>query len=93
MSGFNHQISPAPGLSIRQPAPVEPLEDAGAIMARFPQGCQLNITVVFPGEYRIGYKYLGFLYIPGIGSYYPLTEALELCWQVFQTNQAKGDHG
>lgn len=54
------------------------------IIARFPQGVTLQVEVAFPEEYRIGWKRQGKVYRPGAGSYYPLEQALELAWEVFE---------
>lgn len=91
MGEFEHSVSPCPGLTKRGTSD-QAAGQAADLMANFPQGCHLNITVVFPGEYRIGYKYLGLVYVPGLGSYYPLEEALGKCWAAFQANRAKGVH-
>jgi hypothetical protein len=56
---------------------------AADLIAQFPQGVHLEITVVFPGEYRIGYRYQNVHYLPGTPSYYPLEEALQRCLDAF----------
>lgn len=55
-----------------------------SIIAQFPQGAHLEIAVVFPGEYRIGYRYQDVHYLPGTPSYYPLEEALQKCLDAFR---------
>lgn len=53
-------------------------------LALFPPGVRLEITVVFPGEYRIGYRYANIHYLPGTPSYYPFEEALQKCYEAFR---------
>jgi hypothetical protein len=54
------------------------------MLDKFPKGTILNIVVVFPGEYRIGWEYDGKVYVPGIGSYYDFETAIRKAWGVFQ---------
>lgn len=49
----------------------------------FPKGVRLNIEVVFPGEYRIGYEYQGVTLCPGVPKYYPFHIAIWRCWGHF----------
>lgn len=52
-------------------------------MYKFPQGTKLTIEVVFPGQYRIGWEYDNYEYVPGKGSYYDFDAALERALQHF----------
>ena len=52
-------------------------------LTKFPQGVSIDIRVVFPGEYRIGYRYANIQYIPGFPHYYPFEEAMRRCWEAF----------
>ncbi len=50
----------------------------------FPVGVMIQIRAVFPGEYYVGYNSPDDCYIPGVGSYYPLGEALERCLAAYR---------
>lgn len=54
------------------------------LISQFPLGVHLEITVVFPGQYRVGYRYQNVHYLPGTPSYYPLEEALQKCLDAFK---------
>lgn len=54
------------------------------MLEKFPQGVHLEITIVFPGEYRIGYRYKDVHYLPGTPSYYPFDEAMQRCYSAFK---------
>lgn len=52
------------------------------LLEAFPTQCQIKITHVLAGEYRVGYEFGKTRYIPGTPSYYPLKEALQRClWE------------
>lgn len=51
---------------------------------KFPKGVRLIIDVVFPGEYRIGWKHEGKIYLPGSGSYYYFDTAILKAWEAFE---------
>ncbi len=53
-------------------------------MPPFPPRVRLEIQVVFPGEYCIGYRFEHIHYVPGTPSYYPLQEALDRCYKAFR---------
>jgi hypothetical protein len=53
-------------------------------ISKFPRGVRLEITVVFEGEYRVGYRYRNIHYLPGTPSYYPLDEAMRKCYEAFR---------
>lgn len=45
-------------------------------LEKFPPGVTVSISVIFEGQYKVGYKKGPRLYLPGSGSYYGLDEAL-----------------
>lgn len=53
------------------------------LIALFPPGVRLEIDVVFPSEYRIGYRYKGVHLSRGTPKYFPLDEALKQCYELF----------
>ena len=55
-------------------------------MKLFPKGCKINIEVIYPGEYRIGYEWGRVKYVPGSGSYYDFDTALKKCWEALLQN-------
>ena len=57
---------------------------------KFPKDVVLNIIVVFPGEFRIGWEYKGTRYVPSSGSYYDFDIALDKAWSAFQEIVLKG---
>lgn len=54
----------------------------------FPPGVRLTIDVVFPGEYRIGYKYRNTTYVPGSGRYGDFASEIERVWNTFVSNES-----
>ena len=59
------------------------------LIAKFPQGVQVKIYPVFPGEYSVGYSDSKYTYVPGMGSYYTLSEALEKCLAALEENKER----
>lgn len=68
---------------------VEALETAGYDpLSAFSPGTQIQISVIFPGEYRVGYTDRNHRFVPGSGSYYRFSEAVAKAAAAFERNRA-----
>ena len=58
------------------------------IIKKFPSGTKIVIEPVLEGDqYYVGYKRGDNVYVPGIGSYYPLAVALKKCFSAYVANE------
>lgn len=72
-------------LETLEPLPEKQVEQSvEELLSKFDQGTRVEITVVFPGEYRVGFRNSLITYSPGVGSYYQFREALEKCVKKYQ---------
>jgi hypothetical protein len=62
--------------------------EVGEIIKKFPVGTKIVIEPVLEGnQYYVGYKRGDNVYVPGIGSYYPLAVALKKCFSAYVANE------
>jgi hypothetical protein len=57
------------------------------ILAQFDIGTTVTIEIVLPGQYRVGWDSPIGRFVPGLGTYYPLEEAMQYALDVFKAHK------
>jgi len=58
------------------------------MIEKFEPGTTINIKVMLPGQYIVGWKQGNTQYVPGVPSYYPLSEAVDKAVTNYQDTKA-----